>query len=249
MTRFTKIIYILLFILIVLTPHLGIGHLFSIPERYLQSLVTLALFAVALCVYLLHQRDIRRKDEEKQKLENRFSFSSKKLNDAYQYIGSVNRKLSLLSAVGTDLLKKPKETKKGRRVILEELLMTAVTTLGHSSWGMFRFIHTATGRTEQELVHIARGYILLRSTVSNNELLQTRQVSGNLAGIGDLHVISTSDRSAPVQCFLIFAKGKNNIEDEISTLRAIVDQAQLFYTYLSKTPEAYRGISPIAKES
>ncbi len=133
MNQFTKIIYILLFVLIVLTPHFGIGHFFLISKQYAQSLVMVVLFAVAYGVYLLHRRDLRRAEEEKQKLQNKFSFSSERLNDAYKYIGSVNRRLSLLRAVSTDLLDRPKETKKGRRSIFEELLMTAVTTLGHSS--------------------------------------------------------------------------------------------------------------------
>lgn len=240
MTQVTKIIYLLLFILIVLIPHLGIGHFFPIPERYAQSAVTVVLFAVAYIVYLLHRRDLRETEEEKKELENKFSFSSKNLNDAYQYIGSVNRKLSLLGAVSTNLLDRPKKTEKGRRLIFEELLMTAVATLAHSSWGMFRFIQVAHGRTEKEFTHTTRGYILLKSKISNEELLQTLRVPGRIAEIGDVQTISTSDRDAPVQCFLIFAKGENNIEAEISALRAIVDQAQLFYKYFS--PGADRAI-------
>jgi hypothetical protein len=247
MTQFTKIIYTLLFVLIVLVPHLSIGHLFLIPERYAQSLIMVALFAVALGIYLLHQRDMRKKNKEKQKLEDKFSFSSKKLNDAYRYIGSVNRKLSILSAVGTDLLKRPKATKKGRRAIFEELLMTAVTTLSHSSWGMLRFVQVATMRTEQEFTHTTQGYILLKSTISNNELLRTRSASSKIAEIDNLHIISTSDEGASVQCFLMLAKGGNNIEAEVSTLRAIVDQAQLFYMYLSKMSEVHKVIPHIAK--
>lgn len=239
----------MLFLLIVLTPHFNIGHIFFIPERYVQSLVVITLLAVAFGVYSLHQRDIQKKDEEKRKLEDKFSFSSENLNEAYRYIGSVNRKLSLLSAVGTDLLEKPKETKKGRRAIFEELLMTAVASLGHSSWGMFRFIQVATTRTEQEFTYATRGYILLKSNISNNELLQTRQVPDKIAGIGDLYMVSTSDRDAAVQCFLIFEKGENNIEAEVSTLRAIVDQAQLFYAYLFGTPEANRVVSNAAQQS
>ena len=249
MAQLTKIIYILLFALIVLAPHFGIGHLFDIPERYAQSLITAALFGVAYIVYLLHQRDLRKKEEEKQKLENKFSFSSKALNDAYQYIGSANRKLSLLSAVSTDLLDRPKETKRGKRAIFEELLMTAVTVLGRSSWGMFRFIQATTGRTEQGFTHATQGYILLKSTISNNELLQARQVSDKIVKIGNLYVIPTSDRHAPVPCFFMFAKRENGVEAEISTLRAIVDQAQLFYTYLFEMPEAPKSVSHIARQS
>ncbi len=237
MTQLTKIIYALLFVLIVLIPHFGIGHLFSIPERYAQSLITVALFAVAFGVYVLHRRDIRKKEEEKQTLENEFSFSSKKLTGAYQYIGSVNRRLSLLSAVGTHLLERPKETKKGKHAIFEELLMTAVTTLGRSSWGMFRFVHVADGRTVKEFTHTTQGYILLKSKIGNKELLQARNTSDRSAEIANLYVIPTSDHEAAVQCFLIFTKEENNIESEFFTLQAIVDQAQLFYRYLYEAPK------------
>jgi len=233
MSQFTKTIYITLFVLIVLTPHFGIGHLFSIPERYAQSLASLALFGIAYVVYLLHRRDLRKKEEEKQELENRFSFSSKELNDAYRYIGSINRKLSILGAASSGLLEQPKGTRKNRHAILKELLTTAVTTLGNSSWGMFRFIHVEKGCTERELAHITKEYVLLKSGISNKELMQARQTSGRIAETGDLYVIPTSDKDSPVQCFLILAKGENNIKAEISTLRAIVDQAQLFYKYLS----------------
>lgn len=247
MTQFTKIIYITLFTLIVLVPHFSIGHFFPFPAQYAQSLITVALFAVTFGIYLLHQRDIWKKDVEKQNLESKFSFSSKKLNDAYQYIGSVNRKLSLLSAVGTDLLLRSKETKKGRKAIFEELLMTAVITLSHSPWGMFRFINMATGRTEQEFIHATERYILLKFTVSNDELLQIKKVPNKIGEIDNLYVIFTSDIHASVQCCFVWEKGRDDIFAEISTLQAIIDQAQLFYSYLSEKPQAHKAIAPITK--
>ena len=240
MTQFTKIIYILLFVLIVLTPHFGIGHLFSIPELYAQSLTTLVLFGVAYIVYLLHRRDLRKTEKEKQTLENKFLFSSEKLNDAYRYIGSVNRRISLLNDMSTGLLGRTKETKKGKLAIFQELLMTAVMTLSHSSWGMFRFIQVVNGRTEKEFTYAAEKYILLKSNIGNRELLRIRRTSDRIAKIGNLHVVPTSDREASVQCFFIFAKGEYNIEVEISALQAIVDQAQLFYKYFSETPKDSR---------
>ncbi len=236
MSQFTKIIYILLATLIVLMPHLGIGHFVSIPEPYAQSLVTVLLLAIAYSVYLLHLRDIRKKNEEKKKLENEFSFSGKKLNEAYQYIGSVNRKLSLLHNVSTVLLNMTKNTTKGQRAIFEELLATAVTTLSHSSFGIFRFIQVENGRTEKEFTHTTRGYILLKSNISNKELLQISQASSRITEMNNLYVISTSDRDASIQCFLMLAKGENDINTEISTLQAVVDQAQLFYKYFSEIP-------------
>ncbi len=75
MTKFTRIIYIVLFILIILMPHLGIGHFFPASEKYMQSLFTIVILMIVLGIYLLHQRDIRKKEKEKQELENQFSFS------------------------------------------------------------------------------------------------------------------------------------------------------------------------------
>jgi len=234
MNQLTKIIYVVLVILILLMPHVQIGHLLSVPEPYAQSAVTMTLLIIAYGIYHMHRSDIYKKEQEKQKVEEEFLFSSSKLNDAYQYIGSVNRKIPLFHDMSTGLIRLQKGTKKGQRAIFEELLMTAVTTLGHTSFGTFRFINLGNGRTEKEFTQTTKGYILLKTNISNNELMEIAEAPGRITEMNNMYVISTSDRDALIRCFLIFSRGENSIETEVPILQAITDQAQLFYKYLSE---------------
>src|SRR3989344_5226058 len=243
MSRFTKTIYLLLLILLIAQPHFITGHVFFIPQVFAQSLANVLLIGIAYGVYRMHRKDIERKQREKEQMEQALELSSSQLSDAYRYIGSINRRLPLLKAVTTGLLAQPKRYKNGKRLIFEELLATAVVSLARAPWGVFRFINTNTGRTEREFIHTAKNYLLLKTTISNKKLLNANEMQW-LEKIDGRYVLPTSDFEAAIRCFFIFSEGENNIENEKSTLQAIVDQAQLFYQYLYGSFLRYEPTQP-----
>ena len=241
MSSTTKIIYGLLFVLLIIHPHFITGHVFYVSQAFAQSLATLVIIGIAVVVYLLHHRDIRKRELEKHQFETELQISSTKLSEAYEYIGEVNNRLPLLTNVTTNLLNQTKRNKKGKKEILETLLATATVSLAHSSWGIFRFIEIEKERTVKEFVYTTKNYVLLKSKIGNNKLLKYERQNDGIIKIDGLFVLPTSDREALVQCFFIFSNGDKKVKDKLSTLQAIVDQAQLLHKYLyEQTSREYR---------
>jgi hypothetical protein len=233
MSRFVKGIYALLFLALVLQPHFIQGHIFSIPAAYAQSIAIIVLLEIWYVIHFLHRREVEREQKKREQAEAELHFSSEKLNDSYRYIGSVNRQLALLPSVTSDLLGQYKKDKKMRRVIFEELLGTAVTTLAHASEGHLRFVRIANAETEEEFKYSLGEVRVQASCYDNKDLIRARKNSvRRIFPLNGVSVLPTSDREASVQCFFLFDVKGSTLKEQETTLQAIVDQAQLFYKYL-----------------
>jgi hypothetical protein len=226
MTKISKIVYIALLLLLVILPFAITKPVLFIPESHAEALTILIILGL---VYLVHIYDVKKKEKERRSLEKKLNISIEKLNESFKYIGLVNRRLPLLKNLTTELLSKSNGKD---RIIFEELLAIAVSTITKSDWGMFRFVTTSNQKTVREFSYTSKNYILLKTKVGNKDLLGMVNNGQNSKEMGDLFVLNTADNKADVQCFLIFPKGKNDIKTEYSILQAIVDQAQLFYKYL-----------------
>ena len=231
MSKKVQIIYGILFITLIVHPHINTGHFFPIAPSYVQSLINLFLVVIGVGIYFFHQRDIRRKETEKKQVEQELDISSQKLVDAFKYIGRANRRLPLLKNLTSDLLARHKPNKKAKKNILDGLLNTAVVSIAKTDWGMFRFLNITNENIIKEVVYTEKNYTLLKTQISNKELLELRQKSNRVKKINDLHILVTSDYKTDVPCFIILPGSKLSGSDE-SVLQAIVDQAQLFYQYL-----------------
>jgi hypothetical protein len=227
MTRFATIVYLILLILLVILPFFITEPILFFPESHAEALTILIILGLA---YLVHLYDVRLKDKEKKSLEKELEISIEKLNESFRYIGLVNRRLPLLKSLTTELLSKSGEK---NRMVFEELLAIASSTIAKSDWGMFRFIKVADQKTEKEFCYTQRNYILLKTKVGNKDLVEMVNSGENIKKMGDLYVFNTTDKKDKIQCFLIFPEGENKIDAEYSILQAIVDQAQLFYKYLN----------------
>ena len=233
MSRFVKILYGLLFFGLVLQPHFIQGHIFSIPQAYAQSIAIILLLEIWYLIHSLHQREVKKEQRKRLQAENELHFSSEKLNDSYRYIGAVNRHLSLLPNLTSDLLLQYRKDKNGRKTIFEELLATATTTLAHVSYGAFRFIRLSDAQTEQEFKYTGEEIGSSTDRYSNQDIIQARQTSSErIFTLNRLSVLSTSDREASVQCFFLFDTSESFPKEQEAALQAIVDQGQLFYKYL-----------------
>ncbi len=229
----TKVAFFLLFLVILIEPHVITGHVFSLSEAYAESVASLLAFGLAYGVYVLHQRDVKRKEERVRQLEHEWRISQEKLIGAFEYIGMANRRLPLLKTLTSDLLANEKGSDRARKDVFQRLLALAVTSVAKAEWGMFRFVASTHEQTVKEFTYTTRHFLLLKTNVSNQELIQARNQKKNVRAIGELCVIPTTDQEMPVQGYLIFPNTKDaDPGDEASVLQAIVDQAQLLYKYL-----------------
>jgi len=233
MSLSTKIAFFILFLVILAEPHVITGHVLSVPEAYAESAASLLVFGAAYGVYLVHRREVRRREARLRALEQEAQVSHEKLVDAFAYIGVVNRRLPLLQKLTSGLLAGEKGNHHARKDVFARLLAVAVTSVAKADWGMFRFIDRTSGQTLKEFTHAARHFVLLKTNVSNKDLIASWAQQRNIRIIGELCVIPTTDQEMPTQGYLVFPKTADaRLGDEASVLQAIVDQAQLLYKYL-----------------
>lgn len=215
--------------MIIASPHFVQGHIFFLPKAYGESFVIFLLLVCTGLVYIVDKRSIDKKQKEKLKLEEEIHISTEKINDAFQYIGQVNRQLPLLKNITTDLLSNRAVTKQSKKEIMHSLLMTATVSLSHADWGLLRFIEISHLRTHKEFVHSRRKSLPPKMTIGNKELLQTPV---GLCSVDDLYIVQTSDQKADIRGYFIFPKNDSFVEKNVSVLQTIVDQSQVFYHYL-----------------
>jgi hypothetical protein len=227
MTRISRIVYLALILFLVILPFVITKPILFFQESHAEALTIFIILGLA---YLVHFYDVRLKEKEKESLEKELEISIEKLNESFKYIGLVNRRLPLLKNLTTELLTKSGEKS---RIIFEELLSIATSTVAKSDWGIFRFIRVSRQSTVREFHYTSKNYILLKTKVGNKDLMDVISRRQNFKKIGDLIVLNTSDNKAEIQCFLIFPEGENDIKTEYPVLQSIVDQAQLFYEYLN----------------
>ena len=226
-----KIIYSILFLLLILYPHFVAGHIYVLPDRYIQSLINFLLIFVAVGVYWLHAAEVKREKREKAEVSTKLGISTQELTEAFRYIGQVNRQLPLIKGLTTDLVAACSFDQKSKKQTLYKLLQVAVVSIAKVDWGLFRFLDVEKIATVKEITFSSNGHSAPKTSISNVEL-QKSPFTGKQVKIFDgLSAIMTSDQQSNIKCFIILPEVSLQ-ETDRAILQAIVDQAQLFYQYL-----------------
>lgn len=231
MSKWTKTIYILLFLFLLLQPHIIQGHIFYFSSPYLQSLATLFVFLVAYEVYILHKRDIIKREQEKTSLQEKVIKLNEEVEGNYRYIGALNMRVPLLQEITTGLLQKRKATKKEKKEIFDELLLLATASIGKGKWGEFRFVENSTFHTTKEFRCILNKKEKNPQKIGNKELVNYLQ-QDQFHILKEGYIVGSSETDSSVQCVYILSSSQPLEKDQIMLLRAIVDQAQLLYSHL-----------------
>ncbi len=244
----TKFVYILLAGLLLLEPQIVNDDLFLVSRHYVLTIMNAIILVVAYLLYLVTKRDLARKEREKRVMEMKLTRSHGTLNDAFAYIGILNRRLPLLKNLTTDVVSRGVATKKERKRIFDELLATAVASIVRTEWGMLRFIRVDKEKTTQEFFFTTHSGSN-QPHISNHELLSLNEDDAPLKYVDSYCCVATSDRTSPVRCFFIFPPYERTDAQDDMVLQSIVDQAQIFSAYFDRKPqEQPQGEPAIAQE-
>lgn len=225
MSFITKTLYFILLIALVLQPHYVAGHIFTFSTEYAQSITTVIILLLIYGVYRLNQADILKKQHEIRK-------SNDQLQDAWKYIGKTNRRLPLLSRITTNILCLPKENKRNKKRVFEDLLDTAVIEIVGAEYGLFRFVDKRKGRTVSEITNT--NYLTGKDLqISNKELLTKVNHEQVFRMENGLTIIASSQSQSEVVCFLVLPNAEDKINDNLAEVQAITDQALLLHGLLS----------------
>lgn len=236
MTTRTTLTYAVLFVALLVQPHVLQGHVLSLSSAWAQTLTTAVILAMAAATYVLHQLSLRRAARRSAALQEEKQRASEKLLDSFRYIGIVNGRLPLLQQVTTDVLRDTPRTNRGRRMTLQRLLGFAVVTTARAPWGHLRFVDRRTGRTVGEFSLAREGARVPHAPIGNAELLAIASSPEQERNVSAEVVRSSTDRWAPHQTFLIL--GPHPAEASAAdTLQSLVDQAHILFAYFSaETP-------------
>ncbi len=227
MSRVALFIYPLLLLIVLVQPHVIRGHAFyGFDAAFVQSFVTMIAAGLAGLTYVLQRRETLRREQEKVALQG-------ELLESFRYVATVNHRLPLLQSMTTQLLSDRRQTRQGHREPLRSLLAIAVVSVAKTNWGHLRVVEAATGRTIAEFTHRQRDEELLPSAlIGNKSLLDSATGGGRLAEESNFSLLGSSDRAASVRSFLILPCSRFTPEDQ-AALQSVLDQAQLFFHYLS----------------
>ena len=231
MSRIVKIIYFVLFAVLIVQPHIIRGHLFSLSSPFIQNIVTVLVMGVAWLTYRLHVMELRKREREKVRLQEHLQQLDGRLLEAAKYIGLVNVRLPLLKTLTSSLLRREKVTRRQKVAIFEQLLGIAAISISKTKWGLFRFINPRNARTTHEFFHSEEAWPAQTNGLSNKAILQAL-AAGNTLAHANIDIIGSSDVQAPERGVLLLPTGGAVSDEEKIVLQVIVDQAQLFHQYL-----------------
>lgn len=207
--------------LLVLHPHLTM-HLPEGYRAFAESLLNALIAGSGALAYYVHRRRLRE--------------SADKIARSYQYIGSIHRRIPLLSDMTTKLISQRGGNGEERKKAFNSLLNTAVISVARADWGVLRFVETRKMRTVREFRSASSSASPL-SSIPNKALTE----GGKKLETGHF-LFRTSDRHASIQAFLILP-AMSDISDREPLLQSVADQAQLLYAYLF--PDSFYPLSPL----
>lgn len=243
MTTRTTLTYALLFVALLVQPHVLQGHVLFLTSAWAQTIATAAILGMAAGTYVLHQLALRRAERRSATLREEKRRANEKLLESFRYIGIVNGRLPLLQEVTTDVLRGTPHTSRGRRATLQKLLALAVVSTARAPWGHLRFVDRSSGRTVGEFSVARDGARVPPAPIGNAELLTIASSSEQGQGPSAENVRSSTDQWAPHQTFLILGPHPAEARDA-DTLQALVDQAHILFAYFSAAPPSRGQISP-----
>ncbi len=216
-------IYIILFLLLLLEPHVIRGHVLGFDASYAQSATTLVIIVLAGVTHFMHRRDLASSEREQKRLTDQAL-------ESFRYVAQANHRVPFIEEMTTHLLVRKSTTKRERQAQFEHLLTLAVVSTARADWGLLRFVAVGKTRTIAEFWREQGNGQNFPSRISNGQLLRLETGGGQVVEDGVVSFLGSSDATAPVRCFLALPS-RSEIQRQRATLQALVDQAQLLYKY------------------
>jgi len=226
------ITYAFLIILLIALPHVISGHVYVFSEENAESLATIAIILTAYIAFRIHKHVLEQSENVQKKLSHNLKTSTKQLTESYQYIGTINRKLSLLHEVTTNALEHPRVSKRERKELIKDLLNTATHVVAKAEWGRLRVVDTGTQKTDREFTSDSNARGTIKLQISNKALVTHNGHEEKMHTMDNVCVLRSSDTQSVKQCFLLFPKTTHIQNDDLPLLQSITDKIQLFYKYL-----------------
>lgn len=234
--EWVSFLYLVFFVVAVLSPSIYSQSYFGIPEIVLEEL-TIFLFGLAgLLTFTRYERHIEVREDAARQMESAIQRTKSELVDSYSYIGSINRKIELLKKLTNDTSLSLVERKHVPRELLQAITQSALSATGAESV-MLRVLDRNSLRTEVEIQVDAHEKRVFR--VSNRELRAVDESTQSHLFLAtedahDVLVVPSDARSAARKAYLLLFLPTQGITDvDSSLLKALVNQGEMVHTLTS----------------
>lgn len=231
-----SIIYLVFFVLAVLSPSIHSRALFGLTETQLEEL-TIFLFGIAgLLTFATYERLMERREQERAQTDADYGRVKRELIESYAYIGSMNRKIELLKKVANET-SLASEQGKHHKDLFHAVAQNACAAVGAQAV-LIRFINAEPLRTEAEFMHQAGGQTTIK--VANKDLHNLKQQGVSHAFVrsedGKEVLVVPSDHKEHGRAFLLLTLDSELIQElDIPLLKVFANQAEMLYRNFAVT--------------
>lgn len=217
-------IYLIFFVLIILTPKVIQEGIFSLREEDFESLVIFCFGILGFALYLAKEKALLRTFQEKLHLQKQKNVITKDLSDSYSYIGEMNRKFDIVKELIFRLPKDATDTLPKKRPESLLAILETAKVFAKSERVSLCFLNTQTKNIEKVLSS-SRGRIF--DAFDAEKLLSSKNTfweEGNFA------IARSPAQTKGIVAYIIFYKTSNHIEDA-DVFKILASQALLLFSF------------------
>lgn len=233
-----SLVYLLFFVLAVLSPSIHTKDRFGLSEERLEELSIFAFGIAGLATFAAYERLMEKREKERKEVETSYARAKLELIESYAYIGSVNRKIELLKKVANDTSLTVDASSKVPKELYTAIAMNACASAGALS-AMLRVMAVSKLRTEGEYVHHTGKALVFK--IPNKDLRDLHENNSRHAFIrsedGKEILVVPADHTDDTKAFLLLQMEGNaeKIQEiDISLLKVFVNQAQILARQFAK---------------
>jgi hypothetical protein len=220
-------IFLVLFIVTVLIPDIVSSPIFGFSEERFEEIAIFLMGAVAFFVFIKNEQLLIFHRKEKEKDQRKIDQTVKDLVESYSYIGEVNRKMDIIMNIALGLSDRSVLDKK-REAEIYDSIIKAANFLMKAECACLRFINSASGKTEKEIVTEGNKTCLASSVLTNfNDDIVMKKIE-------DWIIISSSQKISSIRSFLIikrYDREEEKNQKNIEILKVFASQALFLYSY------------------
>ncbi|MEI7512825.1 MAG: hypothetical protein WCK01_05210 [Candidatus Uhrbacteria bacterium] len=230
-----SLLYLLFFVVAVLSPSLYTHGMFGLSETQLEELTIFSFGIAGLLTFAAYERVMEKREQEVAKTDADYGRVKRELIESYAYIGSMNRKIELLKKVANDTSLATGKIGQEKE-LFQAVAQNACAAVGAQAV-MIRFISHEPLRTEAEFVHFTKSKVHFK--VPNKDLIGLNQNGTSHAFVrsedGQEVLVVPSDHKEQRRVYLLLTLAGEHIQElDIPLLKVFANQAEMLYRSTSQ---------------
>lgn len=215
-------VYLIIFILAVLTPKIIQDGLYFLREEDVESLILFFFGVLAFTLYLAKEKALLRIFQEKLRLQKKTNIITKDLSDSYSYIGGMNRKFEIVKDLIFHLPQDTADTLAEKQPETYQSILQAVKVLSKVESVSLRFVDTKSKKIEKVVGSGPNGKF---DSFDATTLLKSKKVFWEDS---ECAVVRSPRQAKNIVAFIVFPKVTNQVED-VEMFKILASQALLLF--------------------